>query len=143
VQFWLAAELAAAGGGITAPAGPMMVSLAPGHSGPFMSNQLMKRREFIGAAIAGAAGLGLRGEEARAALAAAPASRPVLMNVGHQHDHSDATLRLLAAFGVNHICSGMPSPRMDENWTVAGLTRLRKKVESYGISLDAVPLPMS
>src|SRR5207237_4922811 len=33
------------------------------------------------------------------------------MVVGHQHDSSDATLRTLAAFGVTHICSGVPSPK--------------------------------
>ena len=41
---------------------------------------------------------------ARAASGGAP--RPVLMKLGHQHDHSETTLRALAAFGVNHICSG-------------------------------------
>jgi mannonate dehydratase len=65
------------------------------------------------------------------------------MKAGHQHDHSKETLRRLAAFGVNHICSRQLSRRLDENWSVAGLTRLRKYVESFGIQLDAVPLPMS
>src|SRR5450755_4302062 len=45
-------------------------------------------------------------------------------------------------FGLNHICSGLPALRMDENWTVDGLTRLRKHVESFGIRLEMVPLPM-
>jgi mannonate dehydratase len=30
-----------------------------------------------------------------------------------------------------------------DNWSVDALTRLRKHVESFGIALDAVPLPMS
>jgi len=64
------------------------------------------------------------------------------MKAGHQHDHSKETLRRLAAFGVNHICSRLPSRTLDENWSVAGLTRLRKHVESFGIKLDCVPLPM-
>lgn len=75
--------------------------------------------------------------------AAHPAPRPpVRMKVGHQHDHSATTLRLLAALGVEHICSGHLSAKKEE-WSVEALTRLRKHVESFGIALDAVPLPMS
>jgi mannonate dehydratase len=56
---------------------------------------------------------------------------------------SDDTLRALAEFGVTHICSGLPSPRLDENWSVEGLNRLRERIESSGIKLEMVPLPMS
>ncbi|MGH9328760.1 MAG: mannonate dehydratase [Terriglobia bacterium] len=56
---------------------------------------------------------------------------------------SEDTLRALAEFGVVHMCSGLPSRRFDENWSVEGLTHLRKKIESYGINLEMVPLPMS
>jgi len=70
------------------------------------------------------------------------AEKPVLMKAGHQHDHSAPTLRALAAFGVTHICSGHLSVNMDE-WSVDALTRLRQHVESFGVALDAVPLPMS
>lgn len=66
----------------------------------------------------------------------------MLMKAGHQHDHSPDTLRALAAFGVNHICSGHLSANM-EDWSVDALTRLRKHVGSFGITLDAVPLPLS
>ena len=52
-------------------------------------------------------------------------------------------LRVLAAFGVNHLCSGLPSRTLDENWSVEGLSRLREHVESFGIRLEAVPLPLS
>jgi mannonate dehydratase len=65
------------------------------------------------------------------------------MKAGHQHDHSEKTLRALAAFGVNHICSGLPSRVFDDSWSVDGLTRLRRHVESFGIRLEMVPLPMS
>jgi mannonate dehydratase len=65
------------------------------------------------------------------------------MKVGTQHDSSDEALRALAAFGVNHICSRLPSARLDENWSVEGLTRLRERVESFGVKLDMVPLPLS
>jgi mannonate dehydratase len=65
------------------------------------------------------------------------------MFAGHQHDHSASTLKLLAALGVNHICSSLPSRKMDEQWSVAGLNALREQVESFGLALDCVPLPLS
>jgi len=51
--------------------------------------------------------------------------------------------RVLAAFGVTHICSVLPSTKLDEHWTVEGLTRLRERVEAHGIKLEMVPLPLS
>ncbi len=104
----------------------------------------MPRREFLASAVAGVAALGLAGRAAGTVdgpLAAT--SKPVLMTVGHQHDHSEATLRRLAAFGVNHICSGHLPRGVGEEWSVDGLVRLRKYVESFGIKLEAVPLPLS
>src|SRR5205823_2733730 len=62
---------------------------------------------------------------------------------GHQHQDSDAVLRVLAAFGINHICGGLPSRALDESWSVEGLTRRRERVESFGITLDMLPLPLS
>ena len=68
---------------------------------------------------------------------------PVLMHAGHQHDHTEATLRTLAAFGVNHLCSGQIGAKLDERWSVDALTRLRRHVESFGLRLECVPLPLS
>jgi mannonate dehydratase len=65
------------------------------------------------------------------------------MKVGTQHDSADEVLGVLAALGVNNICSRLPSARFDEAWSVDGLSRLRERVESYGIALDMVPLPLS
>jgi mannonate dehydratase len=65
------------------------------------------------------------------------------IKVGTQHDSSDETLRVSAALGVTHICSRLPSAKFDENWSVEGLSRLREHVESFGIRLEAVPLPLS
>ncbi len=65
------------------------------------------------------------------------------MKVGTQHGDSDEILRVLAALGVNHICSRLPSARMDDQWSVESLTRLRERVESFGLTLDLVPLPLS
>ena len=73
---------------------------------------------------------------------AAPA-RKTLMKVGTQHDSSDATLAILAGLGVNNICSSLPSARFDQAWSVESLTRLRERVEAFGITLDMVPLPLS
>jgi mannonate dehydratase len=50
---------------------------------------------------------------------------------------------VLAALGVNHICSSLPSRDLDQDWSVAGLSRLRERVEGFGIKLDMVPLPLS
>jgi len=71
------------------------------------------------------------------------AARKALMRVGTQHGDSDEILRVMAAFGVNHVCSRLPSERMDAQWSVDALSRLRERVESFGITLDLVPLPLS
>ncbi len=74
---------------------------------------------------------------------AIPSATPGKMKLGTQHQSSDEVLRILAALGVNHICSDLPSAKFDEAWSVEGLTKLRERVESFGIRLEAVPLPMS
>ena len=102
----------------------------------------VSRRRFLSAAALGAAASGL-GRLEGAGGAAAGTRKPVLMKAGHQHDHSENTLRALAAFGVKNICSGKLGNNLDDSWSVEGLTRLRKYVESFGLRLDAVPLPMS
>jgi len=112
----------------------------------------MNRREFVRLAGAGLSGGALAEAVVSAQVARAPAasgivaptrSAKVRMKVGTQHGHSDAILRACAAFGVDNICSGLPSATMDEAWSVESLSRLRERVASYGISLDMVPLPMS
>jgi len=65
------------------------------------------------------------------------------MKAGTQHDSSDEALRVMAAFGVEHICSTLPSAKLDEQWSVENLTKLRERVEGHGIKLDMVPLPMT
>ena len=72
-----------------------------------------------------------------------PSPRKALMKVGTQHDSSDEVLGILAALGVAHICSRLPSERLDDQWSADGLMRLRERVERFGITLDMVPLPMS
>jgi mannonate dehydratase len=70
-------------------------------------------------------------------------NRKALMKVGHQHTHTDEALTLFAGLGVNNICSGLPSAKFDENWSVESLTKFRERVEKFGIKLDMVPLPLS
>jgi mannonate dehydratase len=74
---------------------------------------------------------------------AAQPAPPARMKAGTQHGDSDAILRVLAGFGVNHICSRLPSAQMDAAWSVDSLTRLRERVEAFGLTLDMVPLPLS
>ena len=106
----------------------------------------MDRRRFLHYSSLAAAGGATAGwGKAKGKLSAAVAGN-ARMKLGTQfgdRQPSDETLRVLAEFGVSHICSGLPSPRFDENWSVEGLTTLRKKIESYGIKLEMVPLPMS
>ena len=91
----------------------------------------MRRRDFF---------------EVTAALAANQAPRAqaagrTLMKLGTQHGESDEILRTMAAFGVNHICAHTPSKQLDEKWSVESLTRLRERVEKFGVTLDMVELP--
>ncbi|MBI3909324.1 MAG: mannonate dehydratase [Armatimonadetes bacterium] len=99
----------------------------------------MCRREFE-QAVTGAAAVIAAG---RAAAPAKGTPKRALMKAGTQHGDTDEVLRVLAAFGVQHICGGLPSPKLDENWSVEALIRLRKRVESFGIQLDMLPLPLS
>jgi len=102
----------------------------------------MDRRGFMhAAAFAGAAQV--RNNPPRPSATASSTTKPARMKVGTQHGDSNEILRVLAAFGVNHICSRLPSDRLDDHWSVDGLSRLRERVESFGLTLDTVPLPMS
>ena len=106
----------------------------------------MQRRDFMrltGLGIAAGASAAAGRERSATVPGGAPAPTNARMTVGTQHDSSDEVLGVLAALGVNHICSRLPSARLDEAWSVDGLSRLRERVESYGIALDMVPLPLS
>jgi len=112
----------------------------------------MNRREFVKLAGSGMSMGALAEAVVSAQQAQAPAksgivapttSARVKMKVGTQHGHSEDILRACAAFGVNNICSGLPSAKMDDAWSVDGLSRLRDRAAAHGNSLDMVPLPMS
>src|SRR5690349_8019509 len=102
----------------------------------------MDRREFMRLAGTGAT-LGTAAEALATAKtpppltpAAATASTPqtarrAVMKVGTQHGDSDQILRAMAGFGVTHICSRLPSAKLDDTWSVDGLSRMRERVESF------------
>jgi mannonate dehydratase len=106
----------------------------------------MNRRRFLYySSLATAGGTTAGWSQVQGTLGAAPdgKARPKLGTQFGRTQPSDDTLRVLAELGVSHICSGLPSRRFDESWSVEGLTNLRKKIESFGIKLEMVPLPMS
>jgi mannonate dehydratase len=103
----------------------------------------MDRRDFVRLAGLGLAAGASAAETPLEAVQAARPARKALMKVGTQHGDSDEILKLMAGFGVNHICSRLPSSRLDERWSVVALTRLRDHVESFGLVRDLVPLPRS
>src|SRR5260221_5425168 len=111
----------------------------------------MNRREFVRLAGFGVSGVPI-GALAEAVVAAQAAKAPATsatgntaarMKVGTQQGDSEDVLRALAAFGVNNICGSLPSRKLDEGWSVDALSKRRERVAAHGISLDAVPLPMS
>ena len=106
----------------------------------------MDRRDFVrlaGLGLAAGTAAGEAAVDAAPQRGTQPSTRKALMKVGTQHGDSDEILRVMAALGVNHICSRLPSARMDDQWSVESLTRLRERVESFGLTLDLVPLPLS
>ena len=110
----------------------------------------MHRRDFVrfaglGIAAGSSTATARTREQAprRELTSASPPPAKTLLKVGTQHDSADDVLGVLAALGVTNICSRLPSARMDDQWSVEGLTRLRERVERFGITLDMVPLPMS
>ena len=107
----------------------------------------MNRRDFTRLASTALTAGALPEALVEAQTAARPApSRPApkaKMKAGTQHGDSDEILKVLAGFGVNHICSRLPAPTMGPAWSVDSLSRLRERIESFGITLDMVPLPMS
>ena len=64
------------------------------------------------------------------------------MHVGTQlNARNDDDYRVFAQLGVNHIC-GYP-PEYPESWTAETLTKYREHAESFGISLDFIPLSLN
>ena len=98
----------------------------------------MHRREFFHTTAGALAATGAQAQTPKPA-----ANRKANLKLGTQHGDSDDILKVMAALGVNHICGHLPSAKLDENWSVESLTRHRERVESFGLKLEAVPLPLS
>ena len=98
----------------------------------------MHRREFFHTTAGALAAAGAQAQTPNPAPA-----RKANLKLGTQHGDSDGILKVMAALGVNHICGSLPSARLDQSWSVESLTRRRERVESFGISLEALPLPLS
>jgi hypothetical protein len=110
---------------------------------PLLKEATMNRRAFLKSAFAGASVIGTTEVGRPVAAEQQRDTKKARMKAGHQHHSSDADLRVLAALGVGHICSALPSRTYDENWSADGLLRLRERVERFGIKLEMVPLPLS
>jgi mannonate dehydratase len=99
---------------------------------------MLKRREFISLAAAGAAGLG-----AVAAGPGAPAApqerKRALMKLGCQSSPtSDKRLQFFARHGVKSICGYPPDPGERGFATVEELIQLRENAAKYDISVDMI-----
>jgi len=104
----------------------------------------VNRRRFLGLAgviTGGVSTLTL----ARAEQPAQPLrDKRALMKVGCQRGPTtDEMLQFFAQFGVKNICGQLPERDAKTPWTVAEIEKLKKKVESHGISLDMLALPLS
>jgi len=62
------------------------------------------------------------------------------LKLGTQHGDSDDILKVIAAFGVNHICALPPAFERGGDWSVEALMRKREHIESFGIKADALRL---
>jgi mannonate dehydratase len=105
----------------------------------------MDRRAFLaaGTAALAAPAAGLAGGRARGQRAPTKPPGTLLMKLGMQDYATDDFLQMYSAFGVEHVCSALPSKRLDERWSVESLSRERERVESFGLHLDMLPLPLS
>ena len=97
----------------------------------------MNRRRFFQATASLAAAGGAIESPVRAA------AKPSKLKLGTQHGDSDDILRVMAEFGMQYICGRLPSAKFDENWTAEALQKKREHIASFGIELEAVPLPLS
>jgi len=102
----------------------------------------MDRRSFL-QITAAASSIPARLSQTRLPTGSSPPKPRMKLGTQFGSGPSDETLRVLAALGVNHICSGLPSARLDEHWSVEGLTKLKERMESFGLELLMVPLPLS
>ena len=105
----------------------------------------MDRRTFLatGTAALAAPVVGLSADSTLPQAAIGKPLGKFLAKLGMQDYATDDFLQMYSAFGIEHICSSLPSRRLDEKWSVEGLVKERERVESFGLHLDMLPLPLS
>jgi mannonate dehydratase len=101
----------------------------------------VNRREFLGATAAVPAVEAAQNAGARSTQEKPPTK--FLMKLGMQDHMSNDDLAYYSSVGVEEVCTSLPSKRLDEKWSVEGLTKERERVESYGVKLAMMPLPLS
>jgi len=105
----------------------------------------MNRRSFVfnSAACALSAAINpslAASESAKISPPQTPSPRKANLKLGTQHGDGDDILKVMAAFGVNHICALPPALEKGGDWSVEALTRKREHIESYGVKADALRL---
>jgi mannonate dehydratase len=109
----------------------------------------MNRRDFMRSAAVGALGsvantsLAAEAGQGASSQTSTPAARKKAnLKLGTQHGDSDDILKVLAAFGVNHICALPPALDKDKggDWSVDALAHKREHIESFGLKVDALRL---
>lgn len=101
----------------------------------------MNRREFLAATAAAPAVEAAQNASAPRAQEKTPTK--FLMKLGMQDHMSGDDLAYYSSVGVEEVCTSLPSKRLDEKWSVDGLITERERVESYGVKLAMMPLPLS
>ena len=103
------------------------------HVTPIVQSRRMKRRDFFQMAASGALAAGM-GSGSHLSINLGKAN----LKLGTQHGDSDDILKVLAAFGANHICALAPTG--ENGWSVEALARKREHIESFGVAVDAMRL---
>lgn len=104
----------------------------------------MNRRNFINTTAS--AGVAAVAPAAASRAAAGPASKNVRMHLGTQrggvrlgNPENARALRYFKRHAVNHLCAFPP----ENEWSADKLSALRQLVESHGLSLDMVDMPLA
>jgi mannonate dehydratase len=109
----------------------------------FVSEQLMKRRNFLGrvtAAVSAAWSAGALAVQTEAAPAASGGK--LRMHVGCQNGPTTPQkLDYFKRHGVDHICGYPPDPGPAGHWSIDDLRRTKDLCQKHGVSLDMVALP--
>src|SRR5690242_16341419 len=97
----------------------------------------MNRRDFMRSAVgalgsvATATAVGADETSKGSQRSTPPERKKANLKLGTQHGDSDDILKVLAAFGVNHICALPPALDKDKggDWSVDALSRKREHIE--------------